>query len=419
MDKTLFKNIASLFGIQGMNYLIPLITLPYLVRVLDPIGYGSLGFALAIVQYCCMLTDYGFNWSVTQQIAVYRDDKLKVSKLFWSTLCCKVGMAMLSVLAISTTVYFVPKLNDVSLIIYSGLLMVLGNVLFPTWLFQGKEKMGWIAISNITARLLAIPLIFIFVNKPEHAYVAALITSVTTILGGCIGLYFVWREKWVEWYKPTRADLAEMLRDGWHVFISTAAISLYTTSTTVILGFISGPIAVGYFVAADKLRQAVLGLITPFFQALYPRVNATMARSREEGFLLIRNIFKWQSVFTFALSIAMFMAAPFMISLAYGDQYDAAVPVLLLMAWLPFVIGLSNVFGMQTLLVLGYKEIFSKILIMAGVINIILILPLTYYKAEIGAAISVLLTEIIVTTIMLVVIIKKKIPLFKGDLNAV
>ncbi|WP_152598444.1 oligosaccharide flippase family protein, partial [Aeromonas lacus] len=83
MDKTLFKNIASLFGIQGMNYLIPLITLPYLVRVLDPIGYGSLGFALAIVQYCCMLTDYGFNWSVTQQIAVYRDDKLKVSKLFW------------------------------------------------------------------------------------------------------------------------------------------------------------------------------------------------------------------------------------------------------------------------------------------------------------------------------------------------
>ncbi|MDX7814289.1 flippase [Aeromonas caviae] len=419
MDKTLFKNIASLFGIQGMNYLIPLITLPYLVRVLDPIGYGSLGFSLAIVQYCCMLTDYGFNLSATQQIAIDRDDKLKVSKLFWSVLCCKVGMAILSVLAVSVAVYFVPKLNDVSLIIYSGLMMVLGNVLFPTWLFQGKEKMGWIAISNITARLLAIPLIFIFVNKPEHAYVVALITSLTTIIAGCIGLYFVWRQRWVGWYKPALHDLSEMLHDGWHVFISTTAISLYTTSTTVILGFISGPIAVGYFVAADKLRQAVLGLIAPIFQALYPRVNVTMAKSREEGFLLIRNILKWQGVFTFLLSITMYITAPLMISLAYGDQYDAAVPVLLLMAWLPFVVGLSNVFGMQTLLVLGYKAIFSKILMMAGVINVILIFPLTYYNAEVGAATSVLLTEIIVTTIMLVVIIKKKIPLFKGNLNAV
>ncbi|MFQ1802258.1 flippase [Aeromonas veronii] len=419
MDKTLFKNIASLFGIQGMNYLIPLITLPYLVRVLDPIGYGSLGFSLAIVQYCCMLTDYGFNLSITQQIAVYRDDKLKVSKLFWSVLFCKMGMAILSLLAVSIAVYFVPKLNEVSLIVYSGLLMVLGNVLFPTWLFQGKEKMGWIAISNITARLLAIPLIFIFVNKPEHAYIAALITSLTTILAGYIGLYFVWRQKWVIWYRPTFSDVAEMLRDGWHVFISTAAISLYTTSTTVILGFISGPIAVGYFVAADKLRQAVQGLITPFFQALYPRVNATMAKSREEGFLLIRKILKWQGIFTFSLSIAIFLTAPLMISLAYGEQYDAAVPVLFLMAWLPFVVGLSNVFGMQTLLVLGYKAIFSKILMMAGVINVIFILPLTYYNAEVGAATSVLLTEIIVTIVMVVVIIKKKIPLFKGNLNAV
>ncbi|BDA12993.1 putative O-antigen transporter [Aeromonas caviae] len=419
MDKTLFKNIASLFGIQGMSYLIPLITLPYLVRVLDPVGYGSLGFSLAIVQYCCMLTDYGFNLSATQQIAVHRDEKHKVSKLFWSVLCCKVGMAMLSVLAVSIAVYFVPKLNDLSLIIYSGLLMVLGNVLFPTWLFQGKEKMGWIAISNITARLLAIPLIFIFVNKPEHAYIAALISSLTIILASCIGLYFVWRQKWVVWYQPTLADLSEVLRDGWHVFISSAAISLYTTSTTVILGFISGPMAVGYFVAADKLRQAVLGLITPFFQALYPRVNATMAKSRLEGFLLIRKILKWQSIFTFALSLVMFITAPLMISLAYGEQYDAAVPVLLLMAWLPFVIGLSNVFGMQTLLVLGYKETFSKILMMAGLIHVVLNLPLTYYNAEVGAAISVLLTEIIVTTMMLVVIAKKEIPLFKGNLNAV
>lgn len=419
MDKTFLKNISSLFGIQGMNYIIPLITLPYLVRVLDPVGYGSLGFSLAIVQYSCMLTDYGFNLSATQQIAVYRDDKNRTSKLFWSVLYCKAGMAMLSFLVISVAIYSFPKLNQVSLVIYSGLLMTLGNILFPTWLFLGKEKMGWIALSNITARLLVIPLIFIFVTKPEHAHVAALLTSLTTILAGCIALYFVWRQKWVGWYKPTLTDLIELLRDGWHVFISTASISLYTTSTTVILGLISGPVAVGYFVAADKLRQAILGLLTPFFQVLYPRVNVTMTKSKREGFIFLRKILKWQGGGTLLLSLVTFVAAPLLISLAYGSQYSASVPVLMLMAWLPFVVGLSNVFGMQTLLVLGYKEIFSKILFLAGVIHIAFILPLTYFYSEIGAATSVLITEIIVTSMMLFVIIKKNIPLFKGDLDAV
>ncbi|HAT2491752.1 TPA: flippase [Aeromonas hydrophila] len=402
-----------------MNYVIPLITLPYLVRVLDPIGYGSLGFSLAIVQYCCMLTDYGFNLSATQQIAVHRDDKWKVSKLFWSVLACKGGMAFLSLIAVSIAIYTVPRLNDVSLIIYSGLLMVVGNVLFPTWLFQGKEKMGWIALSNITARLLAIPLIFIFVKKPEDAYIAALITSLTTILAGCIGIYFVWRKKWIVWYKPALVDVSEMLRDGWHIFISTASVSLYTTSTTVILGFISGPVSVGYFIAADKLRQAVQGLISPISQSFYPRINATMSKSEKEGFLLIQKFLKWQGAFTLGLSISLFLAAPMLISLAYGKNYDASVSVLMLMAWLPFIVGLSNVFGIQTLLVLGHKQIFSKILMMAGVINIIFIFPLTSIYAEIGAATSVLMTEVIVTITMVVVIMKKKIPLFKGSLNEV
>ncbi|MFM4990455.1 flippase [Aeromonas veronii] len=412
MDKTLFKNIASLFGIQGMNYLIPLITLPYLVRVLDPIGYGSLGFALAIVQYCCMLTDYGFNLSATQQIAVHRDDKQKVSKLFWSVLSCKVGMAILSVLAVSIAIYFVPKLNDLSLIIYSGLLMVLGNVLFPIWLFQGKEKMGWIAISNITARLLAIPLIFIFVNKPEHAYIAALITSLTTILAGCIGLYFVWRQKWVVWYKPTRADLVEMLKGGWHIFLSAATSSLYTTGTTLILGFMSGPVSVGYFVAADKLRQAIQGLISPLSQSFYPRVNATLAKNKNDGLVLIRKILKIQGFFSFSLSMMTFSLSSIIVSVVYGENYQSSVNVLMFLAWLPFIIGVANVLSIQTLIGFGYKREVSRVYILFGVLSVFFCMPLSYKYNEIGAAISLCSVELLITFVMTSIILRKKINLF-------
>ncbi|MGU5629994.1 flippase [Aeromonas caviae] len=409
MDKTLFKNIASLFGIQGMNYLIPLITLPYLVRVLDPAGYGSLGFALAIVQYCCMLTDYGFNLSATQQIAVHRDDKRKVSKLFWSVLACKAGMALLSLLVVSVAIYFVPKLNQLSLIIYSGWFMVLGSVFFPIWLFQGKEKMGWIALSNITARMLSIPLIFIFVTKAEHAYIAALITSGSNIFAGLIGLYFVWRQQWVVWYRPTRLDLGEALKGGWHIFLSAATSSLYTTGTTIILGFMSGPVAVGYFVAADKLRQAIQGLITPLSQSFYPRVNATLAKSKRDGIILIKKILKIQGGYSFILSAITFIFAPLIVSIVYGQNYKNTTDVLRLLAWLPFILAVANIFSIQTLIGFGYKNEVSKVYILFGSISVLLSIPLSNTYHEIGAAVSLLIIESLITLVMGIIIFRKNI----------
>ncbi|GAB7217999.1 hypothetical protein OS42_46130 [Dickeya oryzae] len=89
MDFKLLKNILSLISIQGANFLIPLITLPYLVRVLEPSGYGYLSFAIAVTQYFVLVTEYGFNLSITQKIALVRDDLVRVSEIFWTVLFCK------------------------------------------------------------------------------------------------------------------------------------------------------------------------------------------------------------------------------------------------------------------------------------------------------------------------------------------
>lgn len=111
MDRKILKNIISLIGIQGVNYIIPLITLPYLVRILQPAGYGSLGFSLAIIQYFTILTDYGFNLSVTQKIAINRDDKTFISKTFWSVISCKLllgvggGVVLFLMLLINDDMY--------------------------------------------------------------------------------------------------------------------------------------------------------------------------------------------------------------------------------------------------------------------------------------------------------------------------
>lgn len=412
MNITLVKNILSLAGIQGMNYLLPLITLPYLVRTLGPEGYGVLGYMLAIMQYGCLITDYGFNLSATRQIAIIQNDKNRISEVFWGVISAKLILAIVSLLFILCFVLFERNISSHLDVLFASFGLVLGNVLFPTWLFQGKERMGWIAISNIAARFTAVPLIFVFVHSPQDTWIAALITGGTSILAGIIGMYFVFKNKWVDFCKPPISTIIYQFREGWHIFVSSAAISMYTTTTTVILGILAGPVAVGYYVAADKLRLAVQGLIMPIAQALYPRINALMHKDQKQAFALIRKLLVIQGGGTMLLSIALFSFSGLAINLLYGERYLPSVEVLHWLAWLPAIIGISNVYGYQTLLVLGMKKVFSRIVLIGGSLSLLTIYPLIrLYNIE-GAAISVIIAELAVNFMMLYVIIKNRYPIF-------
>lgn len=414
MNKTVIKNIVVLVGVQGANYIIPLITLPYLVRVLGPVGYGGLNFSLALIQYFTLLADYGFNLSVTKQISVIRGNKEKISELFWIAMFCKLVLAILGFAVLVLIILVFPKIREYSTILVCAYTIVVGNILFPIWLFQGMEKMGMIAIANISAKLMAVPLIFVFIESSSDAWLAGLITGITTIVAGIIGLIAVRRFNWINWHKPTLAGVKRELELGWHVFLSTAAISLYTVSITVTLGIISGPVAVGYYTAADKIRQAVQGIIAPVSQAVYPRINALMVKDKVIAFATIRKLLLIQGGGTFVLSLLLFLYSEPIILLAYDSTYISSVTVLKWLAWLPFVIGLSNVFGIQTLLVLGLNKLFSRILIVSGIFSLLLIFPLGSLWAQDGAAIATFITELTATFLMLLIIIKRKIPIFRN-----
>ena len=413
MDKSVIKNIAALVGVQGANYIIPLITLPYLVKVLGPIGYGGLNFSLAFIQYFSLLADYGFNLSITKQISVMQNNKEKISELFWTAMLCKLGLAMLGFVILILFIYSFSKIAEYSTILICSYTVVIGNILFPVWLFQGMEKMGTIAIANITAKLMAVPLIFAFVNASSDAWLAGLITGITTVGAGIIALIAIRKFNWINWQKPTWQGVKRELGHGWHIFLSTAAISLYTVTITVILGIIAGPVAVGYYTAADKIRQAVQGVIAPVSQAIYPRINALMAKDKLMAFSTIRKLLLIQGCGTFVLSLLLFIFSEPIILLAYDSTYTNSIIVLKWLAWLPFVVGLSNVLGIQTLLVLGLNKVFSRILIVSGMLSLLLIFPLGSIFFQDGAAIVTFITELAVTCLMLLIIIKRKIPIFR------
>ncbi|WP_411683438.1 flippase [Aeromonas caviae] len=413
MDKKIISNIVSLFGIQGMNYFIPLITLPYLVKTLGPESYGVLGFSFAFIQYFCLITDYGFNLSASRKVAMHSSDKTEVSRIFWHVILCKVLLAILGAFFLVIACHSLSYIQMQQDVIWAAYGLVIGNILFPVWLFQGKEQMGLSAISNILSRAASIPLIFVFVKEMDDAWVAALITSATAVMGGLISIFVLWQKEWIVFEKIEFKRVVTEYKDGWHVFLSTAAVSLYTTSITVVLGFVAGPIAVGYFVAADKLRQAVQGLLVPISQALYPRVNSLMVNQPELAFACLRKLLRYFSLAGLLLSLSTFLCAPFGIKLLYGELYQSSIVVLYILAFCPLLVSVSNVLGIQTMLVLGFSKAFSRILICSGVLCLAMIFPLSFFWKEVGAAWSVLLAESSVTVMMLVFIWHKKIPLYQ------
>ena len=396
LDKSILKNIVSLFLVQGVGYILPLVTLPYLVKVLGPAGYGNLGFSLALIQYFILLTQFGFDFSATKEIAIHKDNKSKVSEIFWAVIYCKIALLALSALILIIAMQFVPLLKEHDDIIFASFVSVIGMAFLPSWLFQGKEKMGRMAIYNIIARSLTLPATFLLVHTPEDAWVAALITSTGIVLATLFSLIIIYHEQWIEFRKPNVSHINETMSEGWHIFLSNIAGNLYINSIPVFLGFMTRPETVGQYVAADKIRQAIQGLMGPVTQVFYPRISALMSSNKSKAISLIKGLFKVQCTVALIISLCLFVFAEEIIISLYSREYIEAILILKLISPLVFIISISNVLGVQGMLTMGMKIAFSKIVWLGAVINTLIIFPFIYnYQAE-GAAISVLITEVLI-----------------------
>jgi PST family polysaccharide transporter len=394
------KNIAALSVLQLLNYALPIAVVPYLVRVLGPAHYGLLVFAQAAVNYANSVTDYGFNYSATRLVARHREDRAALSRIFWSTITAKSILMLLCFAALAVLITLVPMFRAQAALLAACSLLVLGNVLFPMWFFQGMEEMRAITIAQAIAKMSLIPLVFLFVKNQDHFVRAAALQSGTTVLAGIIGLPLLSRVADISWYRPSKRDILESFREGWDIFISTVAITIYTSTNTLVLGFVSGEAQVGYFGAANRIINGSQGVLIPVSQALYPHLNSMAVKSREAAVALIRKSLFWIGLISISASLAFLLGAAPISHLALGRKFDGSITPLRWMALLPVLLGLSNVFGVQTMLTFGMNKEFNRIVTTSAVINLLLTFPFAYWWGATGAAIAVVLTEVFVTAAM-------------------
>jgi polysaccharide transporter, PST family len=403
----LLKNFTSLSILQITNYLFPLITLPYLVRVLGPEKYGLVNFALAFMAYFVTISDYGFNLSVTKQIAIFRNDKQKIDEIFSSVLLSKILMGIVSVIILLVITLSIQMFTTNAEVFLFSFGIVIGNILFPIWFYQGIEKMKYIAFVQILIRaVFTISVFLLIVNEDDYLLYVVLI-SISQILIGAAALTIALIKFRIQFSFPRMETINFQFNEGWNIFLSMLSINIYTTSNTFILGLFAPAAIVGYFAAADKIRLAFQGIISIISQTVYPHVNDLLRNSFNEFSRFIKRLLVVQVVIGIIVSLVLFLFADLLVEIIIGKAFYGSVLVIKILSPLPFLISLSNVFGIQIMLSLGFDNQFNKILFAAALIHIAFLFLLIPNLFEVGTSISMLITEAFVTSAMIIFVIRK------------
>lgn len=414
--KRILENMISLTGLQFASYILPLITLPYLTLVLGPEKFGLTQYAISLITYFQFFTDYGFNLSATRELAIFRDDNQKISQIFSSVMFIKLCLCILSFIILLLIVMFIPKFNEDSYVYILTFGMVIGYMLFPTWLFQGLEYMRYTSILNIIGKIVFTVLIFIFIHDTTDYMLVPLINSLGYILVGILGIYIALTKFNIKLTLPSIRDIKYHLREGWYVFISTIAINMYTTTNTFLLGLLTNNTLVGYYSIAEKIILAVNGLLNPISQALYPFISRTVKTDdKTRSIEFIRKITKIMTLVGIVLSAGLFIFAKPIILLLFGQSYANSVIILQIISIVPLAVSLSTVFGVETMLTFNYKKAFTSIVMIGGIIDIVLGIILITLMKEIGIAISFATTEIFITIAMFIFLQRKGIKIINRN----
>jgi len=400
LRSTVARNAASLYLIQFANYIVPLIMVPYLVRVLGPAGYGAVAFAQGFINYLMLFVEYGFDWSATRKISVHRDDHQAVNQTAFHVWATKGLLSLLGFGVLLLLIAVVPKLKEVYLFLLALYGIVLGNVLFPTWLFQGMERMVAISVINLGMKVAVLVGVFTLVHRPEDAVLYAALMGGGFLAAGLVGAVAAVRMFSLKLVSVTWSGIWETLKEGWVLFLSKASVSLYTAGNAFILGMLTNHTVVGYYSVAEKVVKALLGLLGPISQAAYPRFSKLAAQSREKALFWGRRMLLLMGGAGLGISVVILLGAPLIVAVLLGSQYGPSVVVMRILAFLPFLIALSNVLGIQIMIPFGMDRAFTLTLFGAGILNVLLAILLAPVWQAVGMAFSVLLSEIFVTLTM-------------------
>lgn len=346
------KNIASVGVVQMANYIIPIIIMPFVVRALGASPFGVVSYAQNIISYLTILVYFGFEYSATQDVALYRDDKKKLRTIFWTVIFSRLALFVTSMLILMFVGLFVEKVSTNPILYFNAALVNLGIALFPSWFFQGFENMGKMAIFNFLIKLVGAVLIFIFVRCPGDYQIYILILSFSYIFVGFIAFVYVIIHYELKYTKITRNDILvkKVIKKSLPIFIDNLFMSAYTLVGMTILGYYASDYKVGIYSGAYRIIMAVMAITSlPINVGLFPVMSRLFNESVEEGARYLKKMLKVVSALGIVIAFIIFVIAPFAVHILLGNSFNDSIPLLRLFSVLPFLVIIASMLTIQGL----------------------------------------------------------------------
>jgi len=377
--------------IELSNYILPFVAIPYIVRVIGVEKYGVIMFAYAFMIYFNIITNFGFRLLAVKYISLNRDDIAKVSRYFSTVLSSQLLLLLLSAFIFVLLLFSVPMFYEEKLVFFYSFGVVVGNVLFPIWLFQGLEDMKYISIFNLINRLFYTAAIFTFIHEVDDYSLIPLINSISFVSIGLVSLYFIHSKFKVYIVRPSFQEIKSLFTEGWHLFLATVANNLYTSTNTVLLGFLTNYTVVRIFSIASKVSGAITKIIKIFTVVAYPYM-AKYALDKELLITKAKKILRLYAAVLAVVGIGTFLSAELFISILFGSGKEASVLVLKILALTIIVEPLGSFFT-SYLVIKNQNKTVSKITFFTMLVNFIVVVPLILLFEAVGMAMTKLVVE--------------------------
>lgn len=363
---TLISNFSYLSLLQIFNLLIPFVTYPFLIRVLGKDTYGFVIYAQVVVSYLLILVGFGFDTLAIKEASINRHNVAKLSEIFSSLFLLKGIIFIFSLIVLGLIVSFLPDTKSDYSLFYLSMWVCLYDVIFPTWYFQGVEKMKYITILSLISRSVFLVLIFVLIKTPADYLKVPLINGIGAVISGGIALYILTKKEKLYLYFPKWSILKSYIINSFDFFISTVFIKLFVSSNKFVIGTFIGMKELAYYDLADKIVALFRNIPNDLVRTtIFPLVAKT------KDFKIVKRVTIIMSVYSVFAVLLLNLFADFFVRILGGIEMIPSIGILKLYSLIIITNNISNYYITVGLWSAGYIKVFRNMMILSSVFYLI------------------------------------------------
>lgn len=388
---------------QVFILLVPLITTPYLARILGPIGVGINSYTNSIIQYFILFGSIGVNLYGNRQVAFIRDDKKKLTQTFYEIFFMRIVTIIIAYLAFMIFLLFVDRNQKYY---WAQSLSIIAAAFDISWFFMGVENFAVTVLRNLVVKIITLICIFTLVKSYADLNTYILILSVSLLLGNLT--LFPSLKRYIGSPRWQSLNLRRHFFPSVMLFVPQVATQVYLVLNKTMLGSMISFRAAGYFDQSDKMIKMVLAAVTATGTVMLPHVaNAFANGQHEKTKQLLYKSFSFVTALSVPMTFGLMAVAPTFVPLFFTSKFNSVIPVIIIESVVILLIAWSNAIGTQYLLPTNQTKKYTTSVIIGAIVNLIVNIPLILLWGAVGASVATVISEATVTIYQLVVIRKQ------------